>query len=89
MLYSVAIAIAIAVAVAVTITVLGRVCLLRKVVKDCLVGWGGAWQEIRQGSRGGLLRKEGRHEGADDWRRLPTTVLELCEEMKLYGVSEE
>ena len=54
---------------AITIAVLGRACLLRKVVEDCLVGWG-AWQEIGQGSRGGLRRKEGRHEGAYDWTRL-------------------
>ena len=49
--------------------VLGRNCVLRKVVEDCLVGWG-AWQEIGQGSRGGLLRKESRHDGAYNWTRL-------------------
>ena len=51
------------------IAVLGRDCLLRKVVEDCLVGWG-TWHEIGQGSRGRLMRKEGRHDGAYDWTRL-------------------
>ena len=48
----------------IAIAVLSRVWwLLRKIVEDCLVGWG-ARHEIGHGSRGDLLREEGRHEGA-------------------------
>ena len=53
---------------AMTVAVSGRVLLLRRIVEDCLVRWR-AWQEVRQGSWGGLLRKECGHGGAYDLRR--------------------
>ena len=49
----------------VAVAALGRVGLLRIVVEDCLVRWG-AWHEIGQRSRSGLLRKESGHDGGYD-----------------------
>lgn len=47
----------------IAIAILGGVWLLREIVEDCLVGWG-TRHEFGHGSRGDLLREEGRHEGA-------------------------